>query len=76
MERDLGIWVSKDLKWEAQFKKAAEQVMSVLGMIRRTFPFVAVDGFKCLYNVYIRPHLEFCVQTWSPYFKKTLTVWR
>mgnify|MGYP003402868569 FL=1 len=46
--------------------------MSVLGMIRRTFPFVDVDGFKLLYNVYIRPHLEFCVQAWSPYFKKDI----
>ena len=59
MERDLGIWVSNDLKWEIQCKKASTQVMSVLGMIRRTFPFVDVDGFKLLYNVYTRLHLEF-----------------
>ena len=44
--------------------------MSILGMIRRTFPSVDVDGFKLLYNVYIRPHLEFCVQAWSLHFKK------
>ena len=70
VERDLGTWVSIDLKWQTHCKKAA-QTMSVLGMIRRTFPFVDVDGFKLLYNVYIRPHLEFCVQAWSPYFKNT-----
>ena len=46
--------------------------MSVLGMIRRTFPFVDVDGFKLLKNVYIRTHLEFSVQAWSPYFKKNI----
>ena len=46
--------------------------MSVLGMIRRTFPIVDADGFKLLYNVYIRPHLEFCVQAWSLYFKKDI----
>ena len=65
VKRDLGIWVSNDLKWETQRKKADVQAMSFLGTIRRIFPFVDVDGFKLLYNVYIRPHLEFCVQAWS-----------
>ena len=43
--------------------------MSVLGRIRRIFSFVDVDEFKLLYNVYIRPHLEFCVQAWVDYGK-------
>ena len=51
VEWDLGIWVSNDLKWETQCKKAAAQVISIMGMIRRTFTFVDVDGFKLLYNV-------------------------
>ena len=68
----MGIWVSNDLIWETQRKKAAAQAMSVLGMIRRTFLFGDVDGFKLLYNVYIRPHLEICVQAWSPHFKKDI----
>ena len=72
MERDLGIWVSNDLKWEIQSKNAATRAMTVLGMIRRTFSFVDVNGFQLLYNVYIRLHLEFCVQAWSPYFKKDI----
>ena len=71
VERDLGIWVSNDLKWETQCKKVAVQAMSILGTIRRTFPFVDVDGFKLLYNVYhklyVGLHLEFCVQAWSSY---------
>ena len=69
MENDLSIWVSNDLKWETQCKKAAAQAMSVLSLKKRTFPIVDVDGFKLLNNVYIRPHMEFCVQAWSPYFR-------
>ena len=52
VERDLGIWVSNDLKWETQCKKPAAEVMSVLGMIGRTFPYVDVDGFNC-YTMFI-----------------------
>ena len=44
VERNLVIWVSNDLKWETQCKKAAAQTIYVLGMIRRIFPFVDVDG--------------------------------
>ena len=50
MERDLGMCVSNDLKWETQCKKAAAQAKCVLGMIRRTFPFVDGDGLiQCVY---------------------------
>ena len=72
VKSDLDILVSNDLKWETQFKKAAAWAIPVLGMIRSTFPFVDIDGFKLLYNVYIRPHVELCVQAWLPYFKKDI----
>ena len=49
--------------------------MSVLGMIRRTFPFVDVDGFKLLYNVYIRSHLELLGLV-AVFQKDMETVWR
>ena len=70
MERDLGIWVSNDLKWETQCKKTAELAMSVLSMIRRIFPVDYVEEFKWLYNVYIRPHLKFCVSSLVAVFQK------
>ena len=39
-------------------------------MIRRTFPYLDNEGFTLLYNTYVRPHLEYCVQVWAPYNAK------
>ena len=59
VEKDLGVWVSADLKWKEQCSKAANKAMAVLGMIKITFGAVDVDGFRILYNCYVRPHLEY-----------------
>jgi len=69
-EKDLGVWISKDLKWSKQCNTAANKAMSVLGMIKRSFSHFSIESFKILYNTYVRPHLEYCVQTWNPYVKK------
>src|SRR6218665_3233108 len=72
MEKDLGVWIDKDLKWSHQCRKAASKAMSVLGMIKRSFKHIDVESFKILYNTYIRPHLEYCVQVWNPYHKNDI----
>ena len=66
VERDLGVMICDDLKWGTQCRKAAARAMSVLGMIKRTFPIIDKDSFIILYNGYVRPHLEYCVQVWAP----------
>jgi len=73
-EKDLGVWIRDDLKWSEQCSKAASKAMSVLGIIKRTFKTVDVNGFKILYNTYVRPHMEYCAQVWSPYYKKDLEI--
>ena len=61
MEKDLEVWIDKDLKWSHQCRKAASKAMSVLGMINWSFKHIDVESFKILYNTYIRPLLEYCV---------------
>jgi len=29
-----------------------------------------MDSFNVIYKGYIRPHLEFCIQAWSPFLAK------
>ena len=67
MEKDLGMCVSDDLKWSNQCSKSAAKAMSVLGMIRRTFPYLDNEGFTPHYNTYMRLYLKHCVQVWAPY---------
>jgi len=71
-EKDLGVWISKDLKWSKQCNTAANKAMSVLGMIKRSFSHIIIESFTILYNTYVRPHLEYCVQIWNPYLKKDI----
>ena len=41
--------------------------MKALGLIKRTFKYLNAKSLPKLYKTYVRPHLEFCVQVWSPY---------
>jgi len=62
-ERDLGIFITSDLKPSLQCVKEANKAMSVLGMVRRKFKRLDVEGFRMIYKGYIRPHLEYCIQS-------------
>jgi len=46
--------------------------MSVLRMVKRNFPRIDKDDFAVLYKTYIRPHMEYCIQAWSPHFVKDI----
>jgi hypothetical protein len=66
-ERDIGITVSSNLRPGAQCTKAARTASAVLGQIFRAFHFRDRFTFTNLYKQYVRPHLEFVVQAWSPW---------
>lgn len=65
-ERDLGIIVASNLKSSQQCIKAAATARRVIAMVRRNFKRLDVSDFNLIYKTYIRPHLEFCIQAWSP----------
>ena len=72
-ERDLGVHITKDLKWSTQCSKAASKAMQALGLIKRNFSQLDKHSFLVMYNTYVRPHLEYCAQAWNPYLKKDIT---
>ena len=60
------------LKPSQQCVKAASKARSILGWINRHFGSLNADEFKILYKIYVRPHMEFCIQAWSPYLQKDI----
>jgi len=44
----------------------------VLGVVRRHFKRLDPHDFLIIYKSYIRPHLEYCIQAWSPYLQKDI----
>ena len=65
-ERDLGIIVSDNLKWDKQYIAAVKQGNKVLGMIKRNFMDRSKDTIMALYKSLVRPHLEYCTSIWNP----------
>ena len=65
-ERDLGVCISNDLKWEHQCNKVAAKANRMLGVLRKTFISRDILLWKRLYLVYVRPLLEFAMPVWCP----------
>ena len=64
--------VSEDLKWEKQCSAAVQKANKMLGMIKRNFTDRSKETVMALYKRLVRPHLEYCVQIWNPYFIKDI----
>jgi len=64
------IYITNDLKPNIQCSKAAGKARSILAMVKRNFKKLDEEDFLIIYKTYIRPHMEYCVQTWSPHLAK------
>ena len=71
-EKDLDVYLTSDCKPSLQCTKAAATAMQSLRTIKRKFKHIDKDSFGVLYKAYIRPHLEYSVQTWNPYLQKDI----
>jgi len=69
-DKDLGVIVSDDLKWDKQCVAVVKKANKLLGMIKRNFIDRSKATILALYKSLIRPHLEYCIQVWNPYLVK------
>ena len=67
-EKDVGVIIDCTLKPSMQCAKAAKEGQMVLGQLTRSVTYRDRDTFFNLYKTYVRPHLEYAVQAWSPWY--------
>jgi len=52
--------------------EAARKANRMLGMIKHKFIDRSKETIIPLYKSLVKPHLEYCCQIWSPYYKKDI----
>ena len=71
-EKDLGIIISNNLKPGKHCTEVVKTANKLIGFIGRTFEFKSEKVILALFNALVRPHLEYCVQFWSPHYRKDI----
>ena len=69
-EEDLGVPVDEKLNMSRQCTLGAQKANRVLGCIKTSMASRSREGILPLYSALVRPHLESCVQLWSPQHRK------
>ena len=64
--------MTSNLMPSQQCAAAAAKACSILGLAKRHFRNLDIQSFKLIYTLYIRPHLEYSIQAWSPQLKKDI----
>ena len=69
-EKDLGVLIDKDLKFQHHIAESVKKANRKLGLIRRSFSCLDKEIFTNLYKSIVRPNLEYGCTIWSVIYKK------
>ena len=73
-ERDLGVWISTDLKWNIQVNQQCARANKELSYIRRnTRAIHNTTTRRTIYLALVRSHLRYATRVWSPQSIELLT---
>ena len=65
-EKDLGVLVSENWKWDQHISSIVKKATSMSAWVLRTVISRSPEVMLQIFKTFIRPHLEYCVQLWSP----------
>ena len=71
-EKDLGVTIDDELKFEEHITRKIQVANGIVGQIRRSFSFLDVETFRRIYVAFVRPHLEYCQAAWSPHLRRNI----
>ena len=64
-EKDFGVLIDSDLRFENHILSKVKTCNRILGLIKRNFKNINLNGFLLLYKSLIRSHLEYAQTVWS-----------
>ena len=70
--KDLGVWLSSNLKFTAHCNFIVSRAKSRSALIRRCFVSRDTSSLIWAYKVFVRPILEYASPVWSPYLIKDI----
>ena len=73
-EKDLGVIIDDELKFEEHIMRKVRVANGIVGQIRRSFSFLDPETFRRIFVAFVRPHLEYCQAVWSPHLLKNIDI--
>lgn len=71
-QRDLGVIVSDNLKWDQHITHIVKRANTLIYLIRKSFKDHSSETILKLYKSFVRPKIEYAHCIWSPYYSKDI----
>ena len=72
-EKDLGVLTDHKLNFDLHIAEKIKKTNSMLAIIKKCFMKLNCQSLSVLIRTLVRPHLEYCNQTWHPHFLKHIS---